>query len=119
MNIKTEDQIVSAVGAEVIKQELSFYMRGLLRGAEGSIFMRYLAESLSAEMVNSLVEGIALRVPKSAKDGALATKYNLNSGDPQTTQDGLRQMLIDTLTSEIAGYTGPGGDGRPSDYTQP
>lgn len=119
MNIKTEDQIVSAVGAEVVKQEISFYLRGLLRRGEGSTFLRLLAESMSAEIVTPLLDGLTLRVPEVAQSEPYTTLYNLSTDNAQTTQNELRKMLIDALVTEIQGYTGPGGDGGPSDYTQP
>ncbi len=119
MNIETKDRIIRDVAEEVLRQELAFYLRGMMRTSEAGNFVRQLAESLAPEIINSLLEGVSLRVPDAATSGEMAENYHLQTGSPQTTQSELRRLLADTLAQEIQGYTGPGGDGAPSDYTQP
>ena len=122
MNINTEDRLISSVGAEVIRQELVLFLRATLRAKKNQgQFMKLLAESLASETIGVMLEGITLRVPKAAADpdSDFSRVYAVNSGDSAVAQAELRRMLADVLVYEVQGYTGPGGDGAPSDYTQP
>ena len=119
VNIETKDRIVCDVAEDVLRQELAFYLRAMMRKSVQGNFVRLLAESLAPEIINAMLEDLSLRVPEVATSGDLADKYHLQTGSPQTTQAELRRLLADALAMEIQGYSGPGGDGAPSDFTQP